>query len=124
MKNIPGLVQAWLGIFGVLGGPVLGIFSLGMFLPWANSKGALTGIYNSLINIWNMQNQPRLSHSGGITSLVFILWCAVGGNLSRLSGITVYEEKVVSVEGCPAGWNATLQTGSSTTLSTVRGLEW
>jgi sodium-coupled monocarboxylate transporter 8/12 len=43
VKNIPGLVQAWLGIFGVLGGPVLGVFSLGLFLPWANSKGALTG---------------------------------------------------------------------------------
>ncbi len=29
VKNIPGLVQAWLGIFGVLGGPVLGLYSLG-----------------------------------------------------------------------------------------------
>ena len=41
VKNIPGLVQAWLGIFGVLGGPVLGLFSLGMFIPFANSTGAL-----------------------------------------------------------------------------------
>jgi len=65
VKNIPGLVQAWLGIFGVLGGPVLGVFSLGLFLPWANSKGALTG---------------------GIVSLVFMLWIAIGGNVSRLSG--------------------------------------
>ena len=39
VKNIPGLVQAWLGIFGVLGGPVLGLFSLGMFIPFANSVG-------------------------------------------------------------------------------------
>lgn len=71
---------------------------------------------------------PKSSHSdtiqGGITSLLFILWCAIGGNLSRLSGITVYEEKVVSVAGCPAEWNATLHTGSSTTLNTVHGLEW
>jgi sodium-coupled monocarboxylate transporter 8/12 len=49
VKNIPGLVQAWLGIFGVLGGPVLGVFSLGMFLPWANSKGALTGNFKQII---------------------------------------------------------------------------
>ncbi len=53
VKNIPGLVQAWLGIFGILGGPVLGLFTLGMFMPRANSAGALTG---------------------GITSLVFMLW--------------------------------------------------
>ena len=43
VRDIPGLVQAWLGIFGVLGGPVLGLFSLGMFIPFANTIGALSG---------------------------------------------------------------------------------
>ena len=86
VKNIPGLVQAWLGIFGVLGGPVLGLFSLGMFIPFANSTGAL---------------------SGGIVSVVFMLWVSIGGNFSRLSGQTVYETKSLSIDDCPSAWNIT-----------------
>ena len=86
VKNIPGLVQAWLGIFGVLGGPVLGLFSLGMFIPFANSTGAL---------------------SGGIVSVVFMLWVSIGGNFSRLSGQTIYETKSLSIDDCPSAWNIT-----------------
>ena len=98
VKNIPGLVQAWLGIFGVLGGPVLGLFSLGMFIPFANAVGAL---------------------SGGITSVIFMLWVSIGGNFSRLSGQTVYETKSLTTDGCPIAWNVT-----ETMNQPMEGLEW
>lgn len=33
--------QAALGIFGMIGGPILGIFTLGLIYPWSNSKVSL-----------------------------------------------------------------------------------
>ena len=49
-----------------------------------------------------------------------MLWIAIGGNFSRLSGKTVYETKIVSTDGCPDAWNIT----STTSTQYMEGLEW
>uniref|UniRef100_A0A8C7GFZ6 Solute carrier family 5 member 12 n=1 Tax=Oncorhynchus kisutch TaxID=8019 RepID=A0A8C7GFZ6_ONCKI len=39
-----GVVQAALSIHGMCGGPMLGLFSLGIIFPWTNSMGAAGGL--------------------------------------------------------------------------------
>ncbi|PVD39578.1 hypothetical protein C0Q70_02213 [Pomacea canaliculata] len=40
--------QAALSLYGLFAGPILGLFSLGLFFPWANESGALAGLLASL----------------------------------------------------------------------------
>uniref|UniRef100_A0A8C5E2C1 Sodium-coupled monocarboxylate transporter 1-like n=1 Tax=Gouania willdenowi TaxID=441366 RepID=A0A8C5E2C1_GOUWI len=45
--------QAAISIFGIIGGPLLGLFTLGILCPWANSKGALSGLVSGLVvSLW------------------------------------------------------------------------
>nr|XP_057933339.1 sodium-coupled monocarboxylate transporter 1 [Doryrhamphus excisus] len=48
-----GILQATISIFGIIGGPLLGLFSLGILCPFANSKGALSGLVAGLVvSLW------------------------------------------------------------------------
>ncbi|KAF3704970.1 Sodium-coupled monocarboxylate transporter 1 Electrogenic sodium monocarboxylate cotransporter [Channa argus] len=48
-----GILQAVISIFGIIGGPLLGMFTLGILCPFANSKGALSGLISGLvISLW------------------------------------------------------------------------
>ncbi|XP_030070518.1 sodium-coupled monocarboxylate transporter 1 [Microcaecilia unicolor] len=54
------LLQAALSIFGMVGGPLLGLFSLGILFPCANSIGAIVGL---------------------ITGFTISLWVGIGGQI-------------------------------------------
>uniref|UniRef100_A0A8C6WRA4 Solute carrier family 5 member 8 n=1 Tax=Neogobius melanostomus TaxID=47308 RepID=A0A8C6WRA4_9GOBI len=49
----PFLWMAVISIFGVIGGPLLGLFTLGILCPFANSKGAISGLVLGLmLSLW------------------------------------------------------------------------
>ncbi|KAM9703444.1 solute carrier family 5 member 6a isoform 1-T2 [Menidia menidia] len=61
------VLQAAFSIFGMVGGPLLGLFCLGIFFPWANSIGAVFGL---------------------VAGLTMALWIGIGSFVMRMSGST------------------------------------
>jgi sodium-coupled monocarboxylate transporter 8/12 len=59
-QNLGGVLQASLTIFGVVGGPLLGIFTLGMFTTTANQYGVIIGhIAGMGIAMWSQFGRPK-----------------------------------------------------------------
>ncbi|KAJ9585535.1 hypothetical protein L9F63_002652, partial [Diploptera punctata] len=79
VERMGTLVQAGKSLSGITAGPLLGVFSMGMFFPWANATGALVG---------------------GVTSMVFVGWLSIGSQLAIASGQIRFPTKPVSVEEC------------------------
>ncbi|XP_072048595.1 sodium-coupled monocarboxylate transporter 1-like [Amphiura filiformis] len=67
-SSLGSVLSAAFAIFGMVGGPLLGLFSLAMFFPWVNSKGAAIGLLSGLgVSFWvgigalvNPPDTPRL----------------------------------------------------------------
>ncbi|XP_066587706.1 putative sodium-dependent multivitamin transporter [Prorops nasuta] len=59
-REMGSLVEVAMSISGAIGGPVLGVFSLGIFLENANEIGAVVGTITGLtLGLWATFGQPR-----------------------------------------------------------------
>lgn len=79
VERLSGLIQAGKSLSGITAGPLLGIFTLGMFSPYANSTGAITG---------------------ALVSLCLVAWISLGTQAALATGKLYFPIKPVSTIGC------------------------
>ncbi|CAG9560010.1 unnamed protein product [Danaus chrysippus] len=59
-EHLGGVLQAALTIFGAVGGPLLGLFTLGMFTTYANERGASIALLSGMaMTLWISFGGPR-----------------------------------------------------------------
>jgi len=79
VEQLGSLLQVALSFNGMAGGIMLGLFSLGMFFPWANSRGALVG---------------------SSVAMALVVWIGIGTQIAQTRGFESAEHKPTSLEGC------------------------
>ncbi|XP_071862299.1 sodium-coupled monocarboxylate transporter 2 [Bombus fervidus] len=82
-----------LTLHGVTSGAMLGIFTLGMLVPWATSKGAI---------------------AGGLLSMLAMVWIIVGAQVNMIQKRLVYPPLSTSTEDCLNAEIASNQTTMNT----------
>ncbi|KAG9475743.1 hypothetical protein GDO78_003908 [Eleutherodactylus coqui] len=99
-SQMGGVVQAALSIHGMGGGPMLGLFTLGILFPWTNWKGALGGL---------------------LTGVTLAFWVAIGGFIYPAPASKSHP-LLLRTDQCKLlneTINATLSTVAPTTLATT-----
>ncbi|EEB11028.1 sodium/solute symporter, putative [Pediculus humanus corporis] len=96
VEKLGTVLQLSMSLGGMTGGPLFGIFCLGILFPWSNEKGALYG---------------------GIVGIICSAIVVMGGQNALASGNLVYPGKPLSIEGCNYVHNSTLLIANRTTLS-------
>lgn len=79
VDRLGDIFRVSLTLHSITSGAMLGIFTLGMVVPWATSKGAITG---------------------GLLSMFFMLWIIVGAQVSMAQKKLVYPPLATSTEDC------------------------
>uniref|UniRef100_A0A1B6L137 Sodium-coupled monocarboxylate transporter 1 n=1 Tax=Graphocephala atropunctata TaxID=36148 RepID=A0A1B6L137_9HEMI len=86
VEKLGSVLQLAISLSSIPNGPSIGIFTMGMFIPWINSTGALIG---------------------GFSSLALMSWLVVGAQYAIAHGNLKFEPKSVSSSGCDYSFNVT-----------------
>ncbi|XP_055539155.1 sodium-coupled monocarboxylate transporter 1 isoform X1 [Wyeomyia smithii] len=79
VEKLGAVLQLSMSLGSVSNGPLLGIFTLGVLVPWANGTGAIVG---------------------GTIGLVLMSWICFKAQLAIASGEMSFEPKPVNTQGC------------------------
>ncbi|CAG0879584.1 unnamed protein product [Cyprideis torosa] len=88
-EQLGDTLTAALSIFGMIGGPLVGVFTLGMFFPWANYIGA---------------------YCGAASGLLFTFWIGLGAEFAKHKG-------QLKIPFKPMGECSSLNLNETTTLA-------
>ncbi|XP_011639285.1 sodium-coupled monocarboxylate transporter 1-like isoform X2 [Pogonomyrmex barbatus] len=94
VERLGPVFQIALSMRGVTDGPSLGLFLLGILVPWANAKGVLFG---------------------GCFGLIVMLWLVGGTQWHTIHDKIKYDSLPTSVDSCPYPLNETLSTAITPT---------
>ncbi|EFN79439.1 Sodium-coupled monocarboxylate transporter 1 [Harpegnathos saltator] len=101
VDRLGDIFQLSLTVTGITAGTMLGLFSLGMLVPWATTKGAV---------------------SGGLVSMIMMMWIIVGAQWHMVNHHFSYPSLPTTTEGClhaPASlFNQTMTTIITTSTTT------
>ncbi|XP_012533313.1 sodium-coupled monocarboxylate transporter 1 [Monomorium pharaonis] len=96
VERLGSVFQIGVSMRGVTDGPLLGLFVLGMLVPWANAKGALFGGFIGLINM---------------------LWLVGGAQWHTMHDRIKYDSLPTSMDNCPFNLpNQTFSTNPATQI--------
>lgn len=93
VEQLGPVFQIALSTRGVTDGPLLGLFVLGILIPWANTKGVLLG---------------------GCVGLISMFWLVAGAQWHIMHGRIKHDSLPTSMNGCPYPLNETLTTAIPT----------
>lgn len=103
VEQLGSVLQVALSFNGMVGGVTLGLFTLGMFFPWANAKGAVVG---------------------SVTAVALVLWIGLGAQVAIATNALDTAMAPTSVAGCPCineSFSAAGGTGHLMSLVTAVG---
>ncbi|XP_076678763.1 putative sodium-dependent multivitamin transporter [Andrena cerasifolii] len=126
-KSMGGLVEAAVGVSGGIGGPILGLFTLGMFVESANETGAIAGTVTALILcLWAVLGYPK---PGAVNLPFSVEGCDNATLLMDHVNVTPIESDTTSyfylyrisyMWYTPMGFTITMVVGYLTSLATNR----
>uniref|UniRef100_A0A1A9X2N1 Sodium-coupled monocarboxylate transporter 1 n=1 Tax=Glossina brevipalpis TaxID=37001 RepID=A0A1A9X2N1_9MUSC len=91
VEHMGTVLQLTMSLEAITNGPLFGIFTIGLLMPWINGDSALTG---------------------GIFGVIAMSWISLNAQWAIASGAIKYETKPLTVQHCKYEYNETLLSSS------------
>uniref|UniRef100_A0A182NQG4 Sodium/solute symporter n=1 Tax=Anopheles dirus TaxID=7168 RepID=A0A182NQG4_9DIPT len=98
VEKMGTVLQLTMSLEAITNGPLLGTFTIGILIPWVESRSALTG---------------------GIFGVIFMSWLSLKAQYWVATGTIVFPHKPMSVEGCTYEFDRALVNATSTSVYTT-----